>query len=326
MLRKTLLATFLVWPLSGQAYALTADKVRDDMVTKGVTSWRVVSPDSSKIIPKPRPTGLILEEELTPMAQPRWRSADRIGRSFGDGTEEARTDLPVRFDWRDKDGFSYLAPMLSEQGDCGACVAFAAASTIEAQYTIACDSWQSPFVLSRQHLFSCGGGDCASGWKLSQAVDFVVNTGLTDQPCFPYQASNGQNASCEEACQDISDRMFEDITYQRPTRGFINIEAIKEALLEGPLLANMILFEDLEYYSSGVYRHVSGRQLGGHAITLVGWDNDDRAWIARNSWGPDWGEDGYFRVAWDDASLVGRYTWLFDVSHSVAAGACTKRR
>ncbi|NDG26961.1 MAG: hypothetical protein EB120_07290 [Proteobacteria bacterium] len=53
--------------------------------------------------------------------------------------------------------------------------------------------------------------------------------------------------------------------------------------------------------------------MGGHAITLIGYDDSAKAWIVRNSWGEDWGEKGYFRIAYDDASGVGNQTWGLEV-------------
>lgn len=36
---------------------------------------------------------------------------------------------------------------------------------------------------------------------------------------------------------------------------------------------------------------------GGHEVAVVGWNDAQQYWIVKNSWGPWWGESGYFRVS-----------------------------
>ena len=50
------------------------------------------------------------------------------------------------------------------------------------------------------------------------------------------------------------------------------------------------------YYESGIYRHVEGFIEGLHAVAIVGYDDEENCWIVKNDWGPDWGENGYFRI------------------------------
>lgn len=44
----------------------------------------------------------------------------------------------------------------------------------------------------------------------------------------------------------------------------------------------------------GVYQYVTGEFLGGHAIKLLGWgeENGTPYWLAANSWNSDWGDKG----------------------------------
>jgi len=240
-------------------------------------------------------------------------------------TKDQGQALPATFDWRDQQGATYLADV-DAQGECGSCVSFAAVAALESQLNIACGTPQRTFELSRQYFFSCGGGSCAGGWKVSEAVSFMVDHGVPDNACLPYGALDGNDVACDNACDNASSRLVHGIDVMRPTTGYVDVDAIKRGLLKGPLLTNIILYEDLEYYAGGVYRHTAGRQLGSHAVVLVGWDDADKAWIVRNSWGRDWGERGYFRIAWDDRTLPGRYTWSFDVSSAKAAGVCNYPR
>jgi len=58
-------------------------------------------------------------------------------------------------------------------------------------------------------------------------------------------------------------------------------------------------------YTGGVYVHTTGSVLGGHAVKIVGWGNESGTnyWIVANSWGTGWGENGYFRIAWDQCGI-----------------------
>lgn len=45
---------------------------------------------------------------------------------------------------------------------------------------------------------------------------------------------------------------------------------------------------------AGVYQHVSGSALGGHAIKMLGWGEENGVpyWLCANSWNTDWGDNG----------------------------------
>ncbi|KAG2378426.1 hypothetical protein C9374_008313, partial [Naegleria lovaniensis] len=67
-------------------------------------------------------------------------------------------------------------------------------------------------------------------------------------------------------------------------------------------------------YKSGVYHHVSGGLVGGHAIKIVGWGVDSESrkpyWICANSWGPSWGIDGFFWILRGvEECGIGRDVW-----------------
>ena len=74
---------------------------------------------------------------------------------------------------------------------------------------------------------------------------------------------------------------------------------IQQAIMEqGPVEAAFSVYADFENYVSGIYHHVSGSTLGGHAIRIVGWgvEGGVKYWKVANSWNPNWGEKGYFRI------------------------------
>ena len=58
------------------------------------------------------------------------------------------------------------------------------------------------------------------------------------------------------------------------------------------------VYEDFVTYKKGVYRHVTGGELGGHAVRMLGWGVEDGTpyWLLANSWNSDWGDGGYFKI------------------------------
>jgi MYXO-CTERM domain-containing protein len=74
------------------------------------------------------------------------------------------------------------------------------------------------------------------------------------------------------------------------------IAMMKKALNQSPLLVRIGVWPDIFSYGGGVYRPVTEDPeeiVGYHALLLVGWDDQQQAWLARNSWGSNWGNDGY---------------------------------
>lgn len=228
---------------------------------------------------------------------------------FFSGEPAERTELPAAFDWRNVDGVNYASPILN-QASCGSCVAFAAVATMETQMNITRKTPYSPWQFSSQHLFSCGGGACEQGWTPYSALSFMKSKGVPDEACFPYAGGAlGEDIACSNTCANASARSTKIVSSHQPTSFFLSIDAVKKGLEKGPLLAVMRVYEDFLFYKSGVYKHVTGSMAGGHAVSIVGWNDADKAWIVRNSWGEEWGEGGYFRIAYDDASGVGSQTY-----------------
>ncbi|CAG0912701.1 unnamed protein product [Notodromas monacha] len=66
----------------------------------------------------------------------------------------------------------------------------------------------------------------------------------------------------------------------------------------GPVEGAFSVYEDFINYKSGVYQHVHGKFLGGHAIRILGFgeENGVKYWLVANSWNDDWGDKGYFKI------------------------------
>lgn len=65
------------------------------------------------------------------------------------------------------------------------------------------------------------------------------------------------------------------------------------------------VYSDFYNYKSGIYSHVSGGFVGGHAVKIVGWGNQNGVdyWIIANSWGTSWGMSGFFNIKMGDSGI-----------------------
>lgn len=81
----------------------------------------------------------------------------------------------------------------------------------------------------------------------------------------------------------------------------VTIEDVHLALSKKiPIVIGMVIFENFYSAEKGkIYSEISGRQLGGHAMTIVGIDNKNKKVLLRNSWGSDWCDNGYVWISYD---------------------------
>jgi|GEM_PF-3486454 len=209
------------------------------------------------------------------------------------GQSTAAIDLPPYFDWRSKDRINWTTS-IKNQGPCGSCWAHASIAVMETMIKIGLDNPDLDLDFSEQFMISCSEGGCG-GWFMDSSAAFLKSTGVPREECFPYVA---QDVACDLRCSDWQEQI-EKIPDWNWVSGFpqvVNPTLIKQKLLKGPLLVAMTVYDDFMYYSRGAYEHVKGYLIGDHAVVLMGWDDKDRCWICKNSWGRDWGESGWFRI------------------------------
>merc|ERR1711957_863962 len=74
-------------------------------------------------------------------------------------------------------------------------------------------------------------------------------------------------------------------------------QIMAEISTNGPVVGSFTVYEDFETYESGVYQHLTGESIGGHAIRILGYgeENGTKYWLIANSWNETWGEHGYVK-------------------------------
>jgi C1A family cysteine protease len=218
---------------------------------------------------------------------------------------EIRDDLPAEWDWRDVDGQDWTTPIKDQLQDvCGSCWAFGALGGLEAMIKIWENDSSLDVDLSEQYMLSCSPGDC-NGWYWTSTLLWIKGNGAIPEACFPYQAED--TIPCEDKCPEWGSLLVGVENYKKVSS---NVSVIQSALVEhGPLPASMDVYEDFyPNYAGGVYQYTWGGYVFGHCVTIVGYNNswggpDEGYWIVKNSWGTNWGEDGWFRIAYGECNM-----------------------
>jgi cathepsin C len=213
-------------------------------------------------------------------------------------------NLPKQFDWRNVSCVNYVSPVRN-QGMCGSCYAFSVMAMFEARVRIQSRNKNKP-ILSPQDIVSCSvysqGCDGGFPYLISKyAEDF----GLTLESCDPYV---GQDTQCSNVCPASQKRIYaSEYEYVGGYYGATNAGNMMEELYKnGPISIAFEVYRDFFNYQSGVYKHSSALKFAdphfeetNHAVLLVGWGETDDGtpyWIVKNSWGSNWGMDGYFWI------------------------------
>jgi len=147
----------------------------------------------------------------------------------------------------------------------------------------------------------CSGGQLFTSWT------FLKFFGTVSEQCKPYHSGDGTSGHCKIWGDHCDDEKVEYKKYK--ANNFYSMSGAQEAMEEifknGPIETGFTVYEDFISYKSGVYRHTTGGFLGGHAVKIVGFgeENNEKYWIVANSWGEDWGEKGFFRILQGDSGI-----------------------
>ncbi|KAJ0180369.1 hypothetical protein K1T71_003773 [Dendrolimus kikuchii] len=206
--------------------------------------------------------------------------------------KEVASDLPVEYDAR----IYGLVSTVKNQEECGSCWTFG--TTAAAEGALAKSNGGKLITLANQALVDCawpfGAAGCDGGTD-NAAYEWMQEYGL------PTEAEYGPYANRDGFCH------IKNMTKTYPIKGFTDVTpnsigALKVALVNHGPLSVSIDADPISFnlYSSGIYYESTcdPRSLN-HEVTLVGYGEKDGEtfWIIRNSWGPQWGIDGYMHIS-----------------------------
>ncbi|XP_006274876.1 tubulointerstitial nephritis antigen-like isoform X1 [Alligator mississippiensis] len=218
-----------------------------------------------------------------------------------------------------------------DQGNCAGSWAFSTAAVASDRISIHSMGHMTP-ALSPQNLISCDTRNQrgCSGGRIDGAWWYLRRRGVVTEECYPFTSQEKDSPPAGRPCMmhsrstgrgkrqatqhcpnpyTHSNNIYQSTPAYRLASS--EKEIMKELMENGPVQAIMEVHEDFFMYKSGIYRHTPvaagkpehHRRHGTHSVKLTGWGEERtpdghsrKYWIAANSWGKDWGEDGYFRI------------------------------
>lgn len=192
-------------------------------------------------------------------------------------------NLPMYFDWRKYNIFNEII----DQKNCSACWAITIVSLLESIYAI---KYNYLPKLSIQQLLDCdfNSNGCNFGY-IDKSINYIINNnGLCSYSDYPLKYYTSSCINC--------------INY--PNTKILNYKYIISDydmminLLNTPIASNINGYDrDFQFYSEGIYNRNCDINLN-HIILIVGYGILDREeyYIIRNSWGINWGMDGYMYI------------------------------
>jgi len=198
---------------------------------------------------------------------------------------------PDTFDWRDH---NVITPV-KDQGACGSCWAFSVTENVESVWILANGLNSSLPSLAPQQLVDCDDYSfgCNGGFT-PFAYDYIMDAGgLDDQKDYPYTAQNG-------ACEFKASAIEAKITGYKFGTTPGDETTMRDNLVSWAPLSICVDARYWNDYQGGILEEwqCDDVSLLDHCVQAVGYNMTAPMpyWIVRNSWGEDWGEDGYIRL------------------------------
>ncbi len=206
---------------------------------------------------------------------------------------------------------SPMFPVPGDQGMIGSCgpwsVAYAAKTYLE-HIEHGWDQNDPANQFSPSFLYNLVNGGRDVGSSFTDLFSVLLTRGVATLETMPYTTDLNRQPS-RDAFREATE--FRARSYYRLEVD--QHEAIRVNLAAGnPVLFGMNVNRQFMNYQGGVFRDERAANLGGHAMCLVGYDDDRNAYKLINSWGTRWGEEGFAWIDYDTFERLTNEVWILE--------------
>ena len=223
---------------------------------------------------------------------------------------------------------------------CGNCWSYSTIGAFESSFIrLNGNSQKGGINCSEQYIVSCADvGSCDGGWPhhvfewmVSKKINLINESSMPDQ---------GVNGPCNTRPGVTTPYIASDwgvVSSTGEIWRIASVNDIKAAICKyGPVSVNLFVTPLFQNYSNGVFSQWESNQgtavnppAINHAVLIIGWDDDKvatrgytdpvsgklipeakGAWLIKNSWGGDWGEEGYMWIKYNNNNIGQGAVWV----------------